>query len=89
MRKIDQLPMTIRFISDIIKSNPTMDEQKIVNRAHRIATLVAAKFKDDTIKFDPKNTRPMRMYRHQNPSTLHVDNGVDKCGSAVGKSTLV
>lgn len=89
MRKVDQLPMTIRFISDIIKSNPTMDEQKIVNRAHRIATLVAAKFKNDTIKFDPKNARPLRLYRHQNSSPMGVDNGVDKSCPGGGNPKLV
>jgi hypothetical protein len=46
-RYIDKLPMTIRFVSDLLKIHPDMPQRNLVNRAYELACLVHEKHKND------------------------------------------
>lgn len=73
MRSIDRLPMTIRFVSDFLRDKNDMSDMEIVERAYNLATMVAAKFKNESYNPEKISTKTTRVIRGMT-SRDHVEN---------------
>lgn len=66
MRQIDKLPMVVRFVSDLIQSDPHATTKSITDRAFELANIIAEKMSHEPEFYVNRNGVPKRGFVKHN-----------------------